>query len=140
MTTLYEKKGRRYVVWGNVEAWNRDGDIMQAGTHRLVHCPADGERRYRNDVTPDSAAFIAAAQIAERAMEKAMLEKAKAQPNVGPRPYTAKQIALIDKFREDMAAEGALVPTYWVYGTAAEIAKAGLDAVINAQQSTTTKL
>lgn len=128
-THLYEKRGRRYIPWGNGDHWGSDRDAMQIGSFRLIHCPAPGHYRQRHDVAPDTAAFIAAVMVAQHAMEEAMNAAARAQPSVGPRPYTAQQIAIIDRFRADMAAAGALVPSYWVHGTAAEIALAGIKAV-----------
>jgi hypothetical protein len=131
MTNLYEKKGRRYHYWGNTESHKYMGeDVMQAGQFRLVYCPTNGERRYIYDVTPDTAAFLAAAQIAQVAMENAIREKAKAAPSTD-RLYTLAQQALIKKFRDDMAATGALVPSYWTHGTASEIANAGIEAVLS---------
>ena len=130
MTTLYTKKGRRYVVWGNLQDhdWHRK-DAMRAGTFRLTYCPEDGSRRHISDVTPDTAAFAAAAAIAQRAMEQAILERAKAHPLPRESPTTPEQEAIIRKFRDDMIAAGGLMPAYWEYATAYEIAKAGVDAV-----------
>ena len=130
MTTLYVKKGRRYIPWGHLEQdWHRDGDPMQAGTFRLVHCPAPGHYRTTHDVTPDTAAFLAAAELAAVAMEETMRERAKAVPQPSNTPYTAEQRRLIEQFRQDMAAIGALVPSYWTHASAREIAQAGIDAV-----------
>lgn len=126
---LYIKEGRRYVPWGNVEDPGHFPDVMKVGTFRLVHCVENGHYRYRHDVTPDSAAFVAAAMIALDAMEKAMLEKAKSNPNKAPKPWTQRQKELIENFRSDMAATGALVPTYWTTSSAYEIAMAGIKAV-----------
>jgi hypothetical protein len=136
MTTLYEKKGRRYKVWGDAENWyGTNHDVMRAGDHRLTYCPVDGERRYTHDVTPDTAAFAAAAQIAQVAMEEAILKRARAAVEVPSRikEWTPQQRAIIEKFKEDMAATGALIPAYWRHATAHEIAKAGIDAVLEAQ-------
>ena len=130
MTTLYTKRGRRYIPWGHLEQdWHRDGDLMPIGTFRLVHCPAPGHYRTTHDVTPDTAAFLAAAEIAAAAMEQAMRQRAVALPQLGNKPYTAKQGRLIEQFRQDMAATGALVPAYWTHVSAREIGQAGIDAV-----------
>ena len=130
MTTLYVKRGRRYIPWGHLEQdWHRDGDLMPIGTFRLVHCPAPGHYRTTHDVTPDTAAFLAAAEIAAAAMEQAMRERAVAVPQLGNTPYTAEQRRLIEQFRQDMAATGALVPSYWTSSSAYEIARAGIQAV-----------
>ncbi|MGL4651558.1 MAG: hypothetical protein ACRC1H_19280 [Caldilineaceae bacterium] len=127
MTTLYVKEGRRYVPWGNAEPWG--SDTMRVGTFRLTYCVGGGERRYRYDVRPDTAGFVAAAELCQHAMEQAMQAAALSKPEPVPVPYTAKQLELIDKFTADMAATGALCPQYWVTDTAREIAQAGVDAV-----------
>ena len=128
--TLYVKKGRRYVPWGTlIDHWDSHPDVLRVGQCRLTYCPEQGHKRYIYDVTPDTAAFLAAAQIAQHAMEEAMLQKAIAQPSADPVPYTEEQYALIQEFRQHMSQLGGLVPSYWVHGTAYEIAKAGIDAV-----------
>lgn len=134
--TLYVKKGRRYVPWGTtVDRYNHDNDVMRVGQCRLTYCPEQGHKRYVYDVTPDTAAFIAAAQIAQHAMEEAILQKTIAQPSADPVPYTEEQYALIHEFRQRMSQLGGLVPSYWVHGTAYEIAKAGIDAVKQFQEN-----
>jgi hypothetical protein len=128
-TALYVKKGRRYVPYGNVSDWHHDGDRMQAGEFRLTHCVGDGSTRYYYNVTPDNAAFLAAAGIAQVAMEEAIYrEAAKINPEAAW-AWTPQQQEIIQRFRHDMAAAGGLLPTYWRKGTAAEIAAAGVAAV-----------
>jgi hypothetical protein len=102
---LYVKKGRRYVPWGNTASWNSGNDAMKIGTFRLIHCPEPGYYRYRHDVTPDTAAFLAAAGLAQHAMEKAIHERAIATPldSSISVPHTPEQQAIIEKFRHDMA-------------------------------------
>jgi len=124
--TLYIKKGRRYYPWGNESFAN---DVMRVGTFRLTYCPKNGHYRYTQDVTPDTAAFLAAASIAQWAMEQAILESAKSKPQSSSVPWTEKQVKLIEKFRSDMAAAGAFIPSYWTNSTAYEIAQAGIKAV-----------
>jgi len=128
MTTLYEKRGRRYHVWGDDQDWHRD--TMRVGESRLVVCTEPGAYRYVYDVAPDRAGFVAAAQIAAHAMVEAMTAKAKAEPQPGGVPYTPEQLQLIEQFRSDMVATGALVPTYWTIPGPHEIAQAGIDAVL----------
>ena len=127
-TTLYVKKGRRYVPYGNVADWHHDGDRMQAGEFRLTHCVGDGSTRYYYNITPDNAAFLAAAGIARVAMEEAIREAAKFNPKEAM-PLTPQQQEIIQRFRDEMAAAGGLLPIYWTNGTAAEIAAAGVAAV-----------
>lgn len=134
---LYVKRGRRYIPWGNGDHWDRDKDAMQAGTCRLIYCPEPGHYRQRHDVTPNSAAWVAAAMVAEHAMQEAMAARAVAQPQA--LQYTPRQRKLIEQFRRDMAAAGALVPVWWTHGSPAEIAKAGVDAVLKAMQPAPTQ-
>jgi hypothetical protein len=129
MTTLYQKIGRRYHVWGDTEDRELDADVMKVGQSRLTVCLGPRARRYVYEVSPDAAGFIAAAQVAADAMAKAMRERAKARPHLGGVTYTEEQLRLIEKFRDDMAATGALAPTYWTIASADEIAQAGVKAV-----------
>jgi hypothetical protein len=127
-TALYTKQGRRYIPYGNVSDWRyHDGDIMRAGEFRLTHCVGDGSTRYVYNVTPDNAAFLAACSIAQVAMEKAMGEAAISKPE--PMTYTTTQHEIIERFRQEMAATGGLVPAFWRNSSAAEIAAAGIAAV-----------
>jgi hypothetical protein len=127
-TTLYTKRGRRYVPYGNVSDWRyRDGDLLRAGEFRLTHCVGDGLTRYIYNVTPDTAAFLAACSIAQVAMEQAIMEAAKLKPE--PMAYTPKQQEIFERFRQEMAAAGGLLPIYWRDSSAAEIAAAGIAAV-----------
>ena len=128
-TTLYTKQGRRYVPYGNVSDWRyHDGDIMRAGEFRLTHCVADGSTRYIYNVTPDNAAFLAACSIAQVAMEQAMGEAATSKPD-STVFYTPQQQKIIERFRQEMAAAGGLLPVFWRNSSAAEIAAAGIAAV-----------
>lgn len=127
---LYVKRGRRYLPWGNAEDWDREKDVMKIGTFRLIHCPEPGHYRYRYDVTPDSAAWVAAAMVAENAMQKAIVDASIARPSShGSHPYTPEQQRIIEQFRIDMAAAGGLVPSYWTHNSPIEIAEAGINAV-----------
>jgi hypothetical protein len=130
MTTLYEKVGRRYKVWGDGEDWSRSTDLMKVGEARLTVCYAPGAKRYVYGVKPDAAGFVAAAQLAAAAMVDAMQARAVAAPQLRGTPYTAEQLRLIEQFRADMAAAGGLLPSYWTIASSQEIAQAGTDAVI----------
>jgi hypothetical protein len=124
---LFVKRGRRYHPWGNGDHWDMDKDAMPIGSFRLIYCPAPGHYRYRYDVSPDSAAWVAAAMVAEHAMQEAMASRVVASPP--PQAYTPRQQQLVDQFRRDMAAEGALTPIWWTHGSPAEVAQAGVNAV-----------
>jgi len=126
METLYTKHGRRYRVWGNAD-WSVD--VMKAGEYRLVYCSEDGCTRYGYEIKPDLAPSTAALTTIHYVMEQAILEKAKYSPSKGTQFYTEEQQNIIKKFRDDMAATGALVPDYWTSSSAYEIALAGIDAL-----------
>lgn len=127
--TLYVKRGDQYVPWGNTESLTTDRHGMRAGTFRLIHCSGDGEYRIRTDVTPDTAAFIAAATIAQDAMEKALLDAARVSPKVKT-PLTAKQRKILNNFQDQMLKSGGLVPQYWEVKSPKEIATEGINAVL----------
>ena len=130
MTQLFEKRGRCYFPWGNGGTFDVDHDGMAIGEFRLIHCPEPGHYRCHTNVTPDRAAFLAAAGEAQHAMEKAMAAAAVAKPQLAMgEQLTAEQLAIIDRYRAEMAAAGALLPRFWVHASASEIAQAGIDAV-----------
>lgn len=131
---LYRKQGRRYVPALDIEPWSHDR--MAPGTFRLVHCYQAGAHRYVYDVTPDTAAWHAAAMQAKAAMVDAMQDQATAFPEPPFREYTPKQRELIEKFRADMAAAGGLMPAWWTHSTAEQIADAGIAAVAQQEKAT----
>lgn len=124
---LYRKKGRRYVPALDVEPWSHDR--MEPGTFRLTHCYEAGARRYEYDVTPDRAAWRAAAMEAKASMVKAMQERAIATPEAPEKAYTPQQKAIVEKFRQDMAEAGGLLPRWWQHATSEQIADAAIGAV-----------
>jgi hypothetical protein len=130
MTTLYRKEGRRYVVMGHAERYDH-ADVMKAGTWRVSYCYADGALRYSYDVKPDTASFVAACELAGEAMERAIQGVAMAHPSPRERPYTKRQLEILEHFRAEMVDAGGLLPTWWEYSSAREIAQAGIDAVKN---------
>lgn len=103
-------------------------DVMKVNTFRLVHAYGEGGRRYHYDVTPDTAAFVAAASIAEKEMERVMLEANQVQPELGRVQYTEKQLAAINQAKDIMQAAGVFV-THWKYPAMHDIIKAGIEAV-----------
>lgn len=77
--TYYVKRGRRYVPAASVLPYDWEyRDRIKPGTFRLVYAYQSGGKRYEYDVTPATAAWVAAAQIARQAMEDAMLKASKA--------------------------------------------------------------
>lgn len=126
MTTLYEKKGRKYVPV-SVSWHDREQDSMGVGEFRLTYVYAEGGRRYEYKVTPATAAWVAAAMIARVAMEDAIRKQSVSVTDTFE--YTSKQKAIIEKFKSDMAAAGALMPRWWQEASPHEISKAAIEAV-----------
>jgi len=126
--TMYKKVGRKYVPVGI--RWYEDHNCsgsMNVGTFLLTYAYTEGGRMYEYSVKPDTASFIAASMVARKAMEEKITEFAKAKPS-GTKKYTDKQLAAIAEFREKM---GGMFPTWWIENSSYDIAKAGIDAVIN---------
>lgn len=130
---LYVKRGRRYYLWGNALTHGErfDRDPMSAGMTRLTYCPRPGHLRYSYDIKPDHAAFLAAAEIARLEMEEAIAKAARSKPSASSK-YTKQQKEIIERFRQEMADAGGLLPDYWHSGSPTEIAQAGIDAVARA--------
>jgi hypothetical protein len=128
--TLYKKVGRKYVPVRAYWAEDERNDWMKAGAFRLTYAYKDGGRRWEYDVTPDTAGFVAAATLAREAISDAVHERAIARPS-GTTPYTKKQLAIIEEFRQRMADAGGLLPTMWTHATGHEIADAAIEAVKN---------
>lgn len=126
MTTLYEKRGRKYVPVQ--DRWD-DRDGMKVGTFRLTYCYAKGASRYEYEVTPDTASFVAAAMIAREAMEEAVRERSVATEHIQSIPYTKKQQAILKRFRKEMADAGGLLPNWWQHTSAYELSEAAIKAV-----------
>ena len=127
MTTLYEKRGRKYVPVA--ERWY-DGDQMTVGQFRLTYCYSGGGKRYEYNVTPDTAVFVAAAMIAREAMEHAISEAKAAQPNnAGAKPYTKKQLKILERFSKEMTDAGGLFPDWWAHTSAWDLSEAAIKAV-----------
>lgn len=138
--TLYRKEGRRYKPAFSIRRWDYDGDAMKVGTFRLTHAYDTGARRYEYDVTPDTASVVAALVQYRTAIEKAIADRAVARPS-GSIPYTKRQLAIIEEFREKMAKAGGMLPTYWVHASAFDISEAAVNALreaLAAQQEQTT--
>ena len=71
---LYKKVGRKYVpVRQTFDGY--DSPTIPVGTFVLTYAYTDGGRSYTYDVTPDTASFVAAAKVAQKAMEEAIQEK-----------------------------------------------------------------
>lgn len=125
--TMHGTRPRYTLAYSHVNDYHLV-DVMQVNTFRLVHAYGEGGRRYHYDVTPDTAAFVAAASIAEEAMVKAMLDASKVQPAHTLEKYTEKQLAAINQARDIMQAAGVFI-THWQYPGMHDIVRAGIDAV-----------
>jgi hypothetical protein len=84
---------------------------------------------YRYDVKPDTAGFLAAASIAEKAVEEAILKSIAARPSRNAIPYTKKQIAILERYRKEMSEAGGLLPEWWQHTSAWELSKVMTTAV-----------
>ena len=132
---LYRKvmRGKRtmYELVGN--AASHDRDILKPGQFRLEFATGDGSRRYAYPVSPDVAGWEGAALIAKVAMENAIREAARcsADARSATRPYTKKELQIIEKYRTEMHAIGSGLPSWWQFAGAHEISKAAIEAVVN---------
>lgn len=125
---LYLKEGRRYIPTYSLAHWNFDGDLMPVGSFRLVHAYIDGGRRYSYEVTPDTAAWVAAATLAVHAMTEA-IHKANRCTIAGGTPWTKKQQAAIKQANAILEAAGIWSGRGWTTAQAYHVAQAGIDAV-----------
>jgi len=131
---IYRKvqRGKRvhYELVGNAAHWHSsDFDVLKPGQFRLEFASQDGMRRYAYPVSPDVAGWAAAALLARDAMEAAMQKMAIAAPQLGNTPCTRRQMAIIERYRTEMAAAGGMFPSWWQHKSATEIAQAAIDAV-----------
>lgn len=126
--TLFRKVGRRYVPAYSLADWNYDKDLMPVGSFRLVHAYSDGGRRYAYDVTPDTAAWVAAATLAAHAMTEA-IHKANQLTVSSPKPLTKKQQEAIRQANAILEAAGIWSGRGWTTAQAYDVAQAGVDAV-----------
>ena len=126
--TLYRKEGRRYIPTYSLSEWSDDKDLMPAGSFRLVHAYSDGGRRYAYNVTPDTAAWVAAATLAVHAMTEA-IHKANQHTIASGTPWTKKQQAAIAQANAILEAAGIWGRRGWTTAAAHDVAQAGIDAV-----------
>jgi hypothetical protein len=129
VTTLYEKRGRKYVPYSLAWHYERDQDQMKVGEFRLTYCYSNGGRKYEYSVTPATAPFVAAAMVAREAMEQAIRDKVVATNHIKSQPYTKKQLAIIERFRKEMVAAGGLLPFWWENTSARDLSAAAIKAV-----------
>jgi hypothetical protein len=126
--TLFRKVGRKYVPAYSLSEWSYDKDMMPVGSFRLVHAYSDGGRRYAYNVTPDTAAWVAAATLAVHAMTEA-IHKANQHTIASGTPWTKKQQAAIAQANAILEAAGIWSRRGWTTAAAHDVAQAGIDAV-----------
>jgi hypothetical protein len=124
---LYRKVGRKYVPAR--QTFDDYAPMIPVGSFVLTYAYTEGGRSYTYDVKPDTAGFVAAAKIAQHAMEEAIREKCKYKPEHVK--WTKKQQAIMEDFQKQMQAAGGNIPTWWTSASGYEIAQAGIDAVQN---------
>lgn len=78
---------------------------------------------------PDTAGFLAAAEIARDAMEQAIQKRAVATFQPGAVPYTKAQLKALENARAYLAEAGVLLPQWWQHATAREVSEAAIEAV-----------
>ncbi len=125
---IYRKEGRRYIPTYSLAHWSCEGDLMPVGSFRLVHAYSNGGRRYAYDVTPDTAAWVAAATLAVHAMTEA-IHKANQHTIASGAPWTKKQQAAIAQANAILEAAGIWSRRGWTTAAAHDVAQAGIDAV-----------
>jgi hypothetical protein len=125
--TLYKKVGRKYVPTAARWYEDRHADQMPVGTFRLTYAYSDGGRRYEYDVTPATAPMVAAMMVARQAMDDAISEAVKMRPST-PKPYTKKQLVIIEQFRKDM---DGMYPQWWTESSGYDISSAAIKAVMD---------
>ena len=131
---IYRKvqRGKRvhYELIGNSKSYYDSHDVLRPGKFRLEFASMNGLRRYSYPVAADAVGWAAAALLARDAMEAAMHKMAIAAPQLGsPVLYTKKQLAIIERYRAEMAAAGGMFPIWWQHTSSTEIAQAAIDAV-----------
>jgi predicted outer membrane protein len=122
---LYKKIGKRYIPAFNVER-SYDNDLMKPGTFRLTYCYTDCGRRYNYDVTPDTASFVAAAEMFRYEMEQAVLEASKAveqQDKDYSKRYTKEQKQVIAQCRDLLDKSGVTTPLWWQHRSGWDMSK-----------------
>jgi hypothetical protein len=117
MSTLYEKRGRRYFPVAEMFSL----DALPAGNHLVTVKP--GSKTVLCNIEPDCATLVAASAEAKDAMCAAIQQAMAREPN---KPLTRKQREIMDDF---VAAGGFPI---FSRKAAADVAKAGVDALIAA--------
>jgi hypothetical protein len=122
---LYKKVGRKYVPQSRVFDFEH---AMPVGSFMLVYAYTDGGRQYEYAVTPDTASFVAAAMVAQKAMEQVIQDKSEYKPQGGTM-FTKAQQKILAEYREKMREVSGNLPTWWNAGSSHEIVSAAIEAV-----------
>lgn len=126
---LYKKQGRRYVATYSVTDWRFDRDAMPVGTFRLTYAYGDGGRRYKYDVTPDTAGWAAAALLAKHAMVEALRSASLLHRPAISKPLTKKQAVAVAQARAILNGAGVL-SSMWESASPEAVADAAIAAVL----------
>jgi hypothetical protein len=126
---LYKKVGKKYVPQSRVFDFEH---AMPVGSFMLVYAYTDGGSQYEYAVTPDTASFVAAAMVAQKAIEDVIRDKSEYKPDPAHiKKFTKKQADIVIDFRKAMREVGGNMPTWWTQSSSHEISKAAIDAVRN---------
>ncbi len=117
MSTLYEKRGRRYVPVRE----EFHPDHLPAGTYLLKIQP--GTTSITRIVQEDHAGFLAAAKVAHDAMARAISEATRPHP---AREITRPKLKRAWKAYQEIAGDDILILQFW---SSYDIAQAGIEAV-----------
>ena len=121
MTTLYEKRGRRYIPVANTRAI----DGLSNGSWLVV--VDSGMTTIRQLVNPDHAGFLAAASVAERAMVEAVRKASDAVPQ----SRTSAKLTRAWKAYKAIAGD----ETMWLNSSSTyDIVQAGIQVVLAKHQ------
>lgn len=121
---FYEKVGRRYRPVAEYD--NELLDSFGKGTHLVMCYPGGQSRRY--NITPNHAALIAGARVAEDAMCKAINQAVQMRHDeYNDRVLTNEQHAAWEHFVEVMGERGRYVK----YSSVRDIADAGIQAIVD---------
>lgn len=121
MTTLYEKRGRRYYPVAEERRW----DAFTKGAHLVVCTP--GFQTTRHNIDLDHAGLLAAAEPLREQITKLVMEKLSMRPS--KRPVTQQQLEAWEAFRSAMGNDGYIVE----YLSAAELADAVVELIVGAK-------
>lgn len=123
---LYKKVGRKYVPQSRTFDYETTQPV---GSFMLTYAYTDGGRAYNYAVTPDTASFVAAAMVAQKALEQAIRDKSEYRPDARGTSLTKKQAAILLEYRKKMREAGGNMPSWWSSSSSYELSQFAIDAV-----------